>query len=73
MIHNVLNTIIYLGGNILTEIEHLLNDITVLKNELELLIINKNNHLQDKEVIEASHKLNEMLNQYNRILHNIIK
>lgn len=52
----------------MTEIEDLLNDIEVLRNQLEKLIQKHNGNLTDSEVIAASKILNVALNQYNRLI-----
>lgn len=52
----------------MTEIEDLLNDIEVLRNQLEKLIQKHNGNLTDSEVIAASKILNAALNQYNRLI-----
>lgn len=50
------------------EIDRLLNEIDKLRDRLLELIINKNENLTDKDVIETSEKLNVSLNQYNKFL-----
>lgn len=67
-IYLIILCIVWYEVIILNEIEHLLLDISELKSKLESLILLKDCSLLDEEVLKASNNLNDMLNQYNRLL-----
>jgi hypothetical protein len=50
------------------EIDKLIIDIDKLRGNLERLIMQKKGNLLDRDIQEASRVLNEMINQYNKIL-----
>jgi len=52
----------------MSEIEDLLNDIEELRGNLLDLIDQKDNNLQDPEIIAASQILNSALTKYNEII-----
>jgi hypothetical protein len=52
----------------LSELDDLLKDIDILKEQLQILISKKNDNLIDPEVIAASKILNAALNQYNKLI-----
>lgn len=57
-----------LGGVKMNEIEDLLKDVDILREQLNSLINKKQGDLQDPEVIAASKILNAALNQYNKLI-----
>lgn len=52
----------------MSEIEDLLKDIDILREQMEFLIEAKEYNLIDAEVIAASKILNAALNQYNKLV-----
>ncbi len=52
----------------MNEIEDLLKDVDILREQLNSLINKKQGNLQDPEVITASKILNAALNQYNKLI-----
>lgn len=56
------------GGVVMNEIEELLKDIEMLRDNLQQLIERKKGNLIDTDVIAASKILNGVLNQYNKFL-----
>ncbi|MHC1682383.1 MAG: Spo0E family sporulation regulatory protein-aspartic acid phosphatase [Clostridiaceae bacterium] len=57
----------------MSEIEDLLKDIDILREQMEFLIEAKEYNLIDAEVIAASKILNAALNQYNKLIEAKIK
>jgi hypothetical protein len=52
----------------MAELEDLLKDINILRENLERLIDEKEGNLIDAEVVSASKILNAALNQYNKFI-----
>lgn len=52
----------------MSEADRLIEDIDKLRSNLEKMIVYKKGNIQDNEVQEASKKLNEAINQYNKML-----
>lgn len=52
----------------MSEIEELLKDVEVLREQMEYLINEKQGNLVDAEVVAASKILNAALNQYNNFI-----
>ena len=52
----------------MSELEDLLKDIDILREQLERLIDEKQGNLVDQEVVTASKVLNAALNQYNKFI-----
>ena len=52
----------------MAELEDLLKDINILRENLERLIDEKEGNLIDAEVVSASKILNTALNQYNKFI-----
>ena len=52
----------------MSELEDLLKDVEVLREQLERLIKEKKGNLVDAEVVTASKILNAALNQYNKFI-----
>jgi hypothetical protein len=52
----------------MAELEDLLKDINILRENLERLIDEKEGNLIDVEVVSASKILNAALNQYNKFI-----
>jgi hypothetical protein len=52
----------------MSELEQLLKDVEILRNNLEYLINEKQGNLVDPEVVSASKILNAALNQYNKFI-----
>lgn len=52
----------------MSEVEKLLNNVELLRNQLDKLIQDKNCNLLDSEVILASKILDVALNQYNKFI-----
>jgi hypothetical protein len=52
----------------MSELEELLKDVEILRNNLEYLINEKQGNLVDPEVVSASKILNAALNQYNKFI-----
>jgi hypothetical protein len=52
----------------MSELEELLKDVEILRNNLEYLINEKQGDLVDSEVVSASKILNAALNQYNKFI-----
>ena len=52
----------------MSELEDLLKDIDILREQLERLIDEKHGDLVDQEVVAASKVLNAALNQYNKFI-----
>lgn len=57
----------------MSELEDLLKDIDILKEQLHLLINKKQGNLIDAEVVTASKILNAALNQYNKLIQEKIR
>lgn len=52
----------------MSELDELLKDIDILREQLERLIKEKQGDLVDQEVVAASKVLNAALNQYNKFI-----
>lgn len=52
----------------MSELEDLLKDVDILREQLEILIKEKQGNLIDNEVVSASKILNAALNQYNMFI-----
>lgn len=52
----------------MSELDELLKDIDILRDQLERLINEKQGNLVDQEVVAASKVLNAALNQYNKFI-----
>ncbi|GAA0084810.1 Spo0E family sporulation regulatory protein-aspartic acid phosphatase [Clostridium sp. MB05] len=52
----------------MSELDELLKDIDILREQLERLINEKQGNLVDQEVVAASKVLNAALNQYNKFI-----
>jgi Spo0E like sporulation regulatory protein len=53
----------------MSELDELLKDIDILREQLERLINEKQGNLVDQEVVAASKVLNAALNQYNKFIY----
>lgn len=61
------------GGVNMSELEDLLKDIDILREQLNELINKKQDNLVDSEVVTASKVLNAALNQYNKFIDEKLK
>lgn len=61
------------GGDYMSELEDLLKDIDILREQLEKLIDEKEGNLVDQEVVTASKVLNAALNEYNKFIDEKLK
>ncbi|KOR25354.1 aspartyl-phosphate phosphatase Spo0E family protein [Clostridium sp. L74] len=57
----------------MSELEDLLKDIDILREQLNELINKKQDNLVDPEVVAASKVLNAALNQYNKFIDEKLK
>ncbi|EJP6473894.1 aspartyl-phosphate phosphatase Spo0E family protein [Clostridium sporogenes] len=57
----------------MSELEDLLKDIDILREQLNELINKKQDNLVDSEVVTASKVLNAALNQYNKFIDEKLK
>ena len=57
----------------MSELEDLLKDIDILREQLEQLIDEKEGNLVDQEVVTASKVLNAALNEYNKFIDEKLK
>lgn len=57
----------------MSELEDLLKDIDILREQLNELINKKQDNLDDPEVVAASKVLNAALNQYNKFIDEKLK
>ncbi|SES88410.1 Spo0E like sporulation regulatory protein [Natronincola peptidivorans] len=52
----------------IVDIKKILNDIEILRKNLDKLIEEKSSNLQDPEIIEASQVLDEAISKLNRLI-----